>query len=216
MGYETINVILTVFGLIIALGGGISGFISLYILWKKSKARLKVVTTKANYFLDKKNLIVHAILNLKNEKDNPVYITDLVSSIRFDAKKKKKGTPLGFSVSPLLPIDFPINIPRNSSKAVNLKFVFPNIEINSIDRIGEAKFIGIYNKTPVLVSDERDFQTKWSELPLLLRLDLHINGSESLHTITGVYKIDKVELLSGTFNSVDIGKIQHNFMKNGK
>ena len=216
MAFEVINIILTVIGLIIALGGGIAGFISIYILWKKSKAKLKVIITKANYFLDKKNLIINAVINLKNERDIPESITDLVASIRFDKEKKRKEMPWGFSAPPIFPIDFPILIPANSVKSINLKFVFPKLELSSIDRIGEARFMGIYGNTPVLVADERDFQKRWDELPLFLRLDLHINGLDTIKTITGAYKAEKNGLISGTFNSIDIGKIQHEFIKNGK
>jgi len=216
MAFEVINIILTIIGLIIALGGGIAGFISLCILWKRSKAKLKIIITKAHYFLDKKNLIINAVINLRNEKEIPQAITDIIASIRFDPKKKSKGVPLGFSVSPIFPPDFPITIPANSAQSINLKFVFPKAELNSVDRIGEARFMGIYENTPILVSDERDFQRKWDELPLFLRLDLHINGVECLKTITGAYKAEEMELLSGTFNSIDVGKIQHEFMKGWK
>src|SRR3989338_2709089 len=216
MVYETINIILTTLGLIIALGGGIAGFISVYILWKKSRAKLKILITKANYFLDKENLIVNAVINLRNEKDIPQDITDIVASIRFDPKKKTKGTPIGFSVSPIFPLDFPITISPNSAKSISLKFVFPKAELNSIDRIGEARFMGIYENTPILVADERDFDKRWTELPLFLRIDLHINGTEHIKSITGAYKAEKNALLSGTFNSIDVGKIQHEFMKGWK
>ena len=216
MSYEIINIVLVIIGLIIALGGGIAGFISVYILWKKSKAKLKIIMTKANYFLDKKDLIINVVINLRNEKETPQAITDLVASIRFDPKKKNKGMPLGLSVSPIFSSEFPITIPANSAQSINLRFVFPGGKIEAIDRIGEARFIGIHKNTPILVSDERDFQKKWKDLPLFLRLDLHVNGADSIKTITGAYKTKKMEILSGTFNSLDIGKIQHEFMKGWK
>jgi len=216
MAYEIINLVLTIIGLIIALGGGIAGFVAVYILWKKSKDKLKIITTKANYFLEKKNLLVFAVINLQNDKDTPQSVTDLVASIRFDKDKKDKIMPKGFSVSPVHPVEFPISIPAHSSYAINAKFVFPEVELYSIDRAGEARFMGIYENTPVLVADERDFEKKWDQLPLLLRLDLHINGSTSLKTIAGAHKIEKASMISGTFNSVDVGKIQHEFIKEGK
>lgn len=213
MVYELINVILTIIGLVIALGGGVSGFIALYMHWKKSKAKLKIINTNAHYFLEKKNIIINAVVNVRNEKDVPVSITDLIASIRFDDDKKIKETPKGFSVSPIFPADFPININPNTSQAINLKFVFPDIDLDAVDRMGEARFIGIYSNTPVLVADERDFDLKWKELPLFLRLDFHVNGSENIKTIFGAYKTDKLKMLSGTFSSIDIGKIQHEFMR---
>lgn len=214
MVYEIINVILTIIGLIIALGGGVSGFIALYLYWKKSKAQFKIISSTAGYFMDKSNLIIDISMNVINEKDIVQSITDLVASIRFDKQKKLKDTPKAFSVSPIFPINMPINIQPNHSESISMKFVFPDVDVPSIDRLGMAKFVGIINNTPVLVAKESDFDEKWNELPLLVRIDLHVNGSVNLNTIVGAHKLTKGKMISGTLNSIDIGKIQHQFVNN--
>lgn len=216
MVYEIINIILTIIGLIIALGGGVSGFIALFLYWKKSQALFKIISSTAGYFIDKSNLVIDISMNVINEKDTVQSITDLVASIRFDKQRKIKNMPKAFSVSPIFPINMPINIQPNHSESISMKFVFPEVDVPSIDRLGTAKFVGIINNTPVLVANENDFNEKWNELPLLVRVDLHINGTINLNTIVGAHKLTKSKMISGTLTSIDVGKIQHQFINNFK
>jgi len=206
---SALNILPTVLG----AGGGLAGFLALYLHLKKSRKKLKIVSHNSKYHFDEKeNLLVDITLNLINEKDTTQSITDMIASIRFDKMKKSKSMPKGFSVSPILPQKLPIHIKAHNSECINMRFVFPGVEISSIDRMLETKLLGFYKNIPILYAKESDLDDKWNDLPLLIRLDLHIDGNKIINTSIGACKSDSKKIIGGTFNSIEVSKIQQEFI----
>lgn len=78
---------------ILAAIGGTTGIIDLFKWIKSKKAKIKIQFSIGNFYLLQEDFIIHFRTQLTNERDEAIYITDIIAFIAEDPSrtKDKKG-----------------------------------------------------------------------------------------------------------------------------
>jgi len=199
---------------ILAAIGGITGIINLIKWIKSKKAKVKIQFSIGDFYLLKGELIVHFITQLANERDEAVYITDIIAFIAEDPSKTKDKNGRMFIGKPANPIFSPTKLEAKGTIDLDFEINFSNIDVHPIERIGLAQFGGfIGDDVPVVILNESDFDEKWDDLPIETKLFIHINGKELINTIVTAHPKVTKNTSYGTLQFIQIAKLQREYMK---
>lgn len=201
---------------IIKIGGGLSGFISLILILKKLRKKVKFLGSIGTYKIDEKDnstMHVKTEISIFNEKEEQVAITDIVGSVKQD---HSRFLPV-ISVKPLnYEKLIPKNVKPHESVKLSLEFVIPSINPKDLNRFKLMHFMGFTEgNIPLYFTDERINQLNWENNPIIFQVAIHINGSKVKKTFVGLYKeeyLDK-KWVKGSLDEVEIARLERDFMK---
>lgn len=199
---------------ILAAIGGTNGIINLIKWIKSKKAKVKIQFSIGDFYFLQEDLIVHFKTQLTNERDEAVYITDIVALIAEDPSKTKDKNGRMFTGNPISPDFSPTKLEAKGTIDLDYEINFSKIDVHPIDRIGETHFAGFIGEVPLLIANESDFDEKWDELPIEMKLFIHINGKEVIDTIVAAHpKGTKIGTSYGTLNFIQFAKLQRDYAK---
>lgn len=200
---------------ILAAIGGTTGIVNLIQWIKSKKAKVKIQFSTGDFYFLQGDLIVHFKTQLTNERDEAVYITDIIAFIAEDPSKTKDKKGHMFIGNPTSSVFSPTKLEAKGTIDLDYEINFSNIDVHPIDRIGLTHFAGFMKgDVPVIIANESDFDEKWDDLPIEMKLFIHINGKEVIDTILAVHpKGTEKGNSHGTLDFFQIAKIQRNYAK---
>ncbi|MGV8087198.1 MAG: hypothetical protein ACP5N1_06230 [Candidatus Woesearchaeota archaeon] len=195
---------------ILASIGGASGVVTFFKWMKNRKAKVKVISSNADYKVYQDDFIVLMNLQLTNEKDKAVYITDIVGILKDEPSSKGKKC---YTMRPTSPRFTPTKIEANSTIELRFEINFSHIDLSKIKRVLIADFAGfIGDGVPLVIARESDLEDKRDSLPLEMKLILHINGKELVESIISVFPSEINDGLYGTLNSINIKQLERTYL----
>jgi len=198
---------------VLASIGGISGIIYFYKWVRNRKARIMVLSSSSEYHISQDDLIIHTKLQIANKREEAVYITDVLALLKEDPAKTKDNKGHVYSKRPTNPVFSPTKLEGKSATELNFEFNFSNIDIHPIKRVGIANFLGFLGgRIPVVIAKESDFDEKWDQLPLEMKLIMHINGKEIISSTQGVFLRGTTDRNYGTLSAVQIAQIERDYL----
>jgi hypothetical protein len=192
---------------ILASIGGFTGIINLYNWIKSKKAKVKIQFPKGNFYCYQDDLIVHSKIQLSNERDEAVYVTDIIALITEDPSKTKDKEGRSFTMRPTNPVFSPSKIEAKGTIDLDFEINFSKIDVHLIERtVNYAKFCA--DDVVCYDLDKKAFIKKWDDLPLIMKLFIHINGKELIDTFVRVFPRSTTDSSFGTLDLFQIGKLQ--------
>lgn len=202
-----------IFG-ILAIIGGASGIVSFFDWIKNKKAQVKILASNAEYLVYQDSLVINGKIQVTNERKESIFITDILGLIKEDPSKTSDKKGRVYSKRPSNPVFSPIKIEGGGTAELSFEIVYERITPHPIKRIGIASLLGfLENGVPLVLAKESDFDEKWDQLPLEMKLILHLNGKEIIHAIVGVYSRGWLtDENLGTLNPVHIAQIERDYV----
>ena len=122
--------------------GGISGIIGLANWLKSRKAKVKILSSHAEYYVDKGDLIILTKLQITNERNEPVFITDVLGLIKHSPTRTKNRKGKVYSMRPNQPVVSPTRIEEKSTVELTFRINFGKVDPQPITRIGLMNLLG--------------------------------------------------------------------------
>lgn len=197
---------------ILASIGGLTGIINSY-KWIKSKiAKVKIQFPRGNFYSYQDDLIVHAKIQLSNERDEAVYVTDIIALITEDPSKTKDKEGRSFTMRPTNPVFSPSKIEAKGTIYLDFEINFSEIDVHLIERtVNYAKFragdILCYDL------DKSALYKRWDDLPLIMILFIQINEKELIDTFVRVFPGETKDSSYGTLDFFQISKLERDNAK---
>lgn len=197
---------------ILAAIGGVSAVFSFFKWVKGKSARVKVISSNAEYHVFLDGLITKSKLQIANERNESVFITDIIGLVKEDPSKKKDRKGRVFAIRPSNPSFTPMKIDARSTVELGVNLHFPKVAPRPLRRLGVANLLGfLANGVPVVLAKESDFDEKWDQLPIELKLIIHVNAKTIIEELVGAYQKGATDGSCGTLNSVQIAKFQRDY-----
>ncbi len=202
----------TVIFYILASIGGLNGIINSYN-WIKSKiAKVKIQFPRGNFYFYQDDLIIHTKIQLSNERDEAVYVTDVIALITEDPSKIKDKEGRSFTMRPTNPVFSPSRIEAKGTIDLDFEINFSKIDVHLIERIvNYAKFCANDNLCYDL--NKKVYIEKWDDLPLIMKLFVHINQKELIDTFVRVFPGETKDSSYGTLDFLQISKLKRDNAK---
>lgn len=198
---------------ILASIGGATGIINLTKWIKSKKEKVRFQFSIGDFYLYQDDLIVHTKTLLTNERDEAVYITDILAFIAEDPSKTKDKKGRLFTKRPTSPVFSPTKLEAKGTIELDFEINFSSIEVHPIKRIHLANFVGFLGgDIPLFEAKESDFYEKWDDFPLEMKLFIHINGKELIDTEVMVFPRGTTDASYGTLDIVQIAKLQRDYL----
>jgi hypothetical protein len=197
---------------ILASIGGLTGIINSY-KWIKSKiATVNIQFPRGNFYFYQDDLIVHTKIQLSNERDEAVYVTDVIALITEDLSKTKDKEGRSFTMRPTNPFFSPSRIEAKGTIDLDFEINFSKIDVHLIERIvNYAKFRA--DDTLCYDLDKKSFIEKWNDLPLIMKLFIQINEKELIDTFVRVLPRETKDFSYGTLDFLQISKLERDNAK---
>jgi hypothetical protein len=199
---------------ILATIGGASGVVGL-VKWCRNKmSKVKMLYPIGDFHLSDKDLVVHFQAKLVNEKEESVYITDIAAFVAGIPSKTEDGRGYVVCGQPNFSMT---KLEAKCTIDIDYEIKFQNIDVHQIDRIGVTHFMGFMGNVPVIMANENDFDEKWDDLPIEMKVYFHINGKDLINATVAAYPNSAGERFSrGTLGGIDIAKLQRDYAMSKK
>lgn len=102
----------------------------------------------------------------------------------------------------LLILFFHLQLEAKGTIDLDYEINFSNIDVHPIERIGLAQFVGFIENVPVVIANESDFEKNWDDLPIEMKLFIHINGKEVINTVVTAHPKGTKNTSYGTLNCI--------------
>lgn len=192
---------------ILASIGGFTGIINLYNWIKSKKAKVKIHFPRGNFYFHQDDLIVHAKTQLSNERDETVYVTDIIALITEDPSKTKGKEGRSFTMRPTNPVFSPIKIEAKGTIDLDFEINFSKIDVHLIERtVNYAKFLA--DDIICYDLDNSAFTKQWDDLPLIMKLFIQINEKKLIDTFVRVFPGETKDSSYGTLDFFQISKLK--------
>lgn len=196
---------------ILATIGGLSGIVSAFKWFKNKRAKVKILSSLGEYYFYQDELFVHTKLQITNEKEDSVFITDIVALMKENPSKTKDKKGRVFNKRPTTTFS-PTKIEAKGTIEIEFTINFSTMDIHPINRVGLASSFGFLdNGMPIIIVKESIFDEKWDQLPLEMKLFIHINGKEITESMIGVFAQGNIES-HGTLNVIQIAQLERDYL----
>jgi len=228
-----------ILGFIGALGG-LSGVATTWYYWKRFKRKIKIIPLESWYKISEEiefdatrnyttfragiNQDVSFVeLNflVVNDSEVSISITDAVALVKYskDLLKVDRGySQTVFGFKPAIPTKLPITIKPHHAERIKLEFNFKGIKIELLEREIFKYFTGWLDDIPIFIVSEFEKREKREQLPIILRLILHIDAREKKFVDFHVFNAEQFKKLysgTGTLSIVDIEEAKKEFWESG-
>ncbi|RLF43260.1 MAG: hypothetical protein DRN18_00540 [Thermoplasmata archaeon] len=235
--------VVSIISSIIGATGGASGWTLTWFYWKKFKRRIKVTPLHSWYSKtrkfsidddgsyriveitegrkDKNKILMEINLLIVNDGEISISITDAIAMVKYSKDKLPalQYTQAVFEAHPLnVDYTLPFVVKSHEAKKLQLFYEFKNINVDLLERVGFAKFLGwLRGEVPIVIADEREKEKLWDTLPLQTLLLLHVDAEETENIYIPVFPEDhKIEQKLITLDAIQVENIKRKFWSGDK